>query len=525
MKKFNTAILAASILGSSAAYSMAAWNNKNNPEKFEFNYETKLSELPKSGKLSLQPWSGDYWATYKGGISFRWNDKTVSTDEEKYSYDLIDMDKITDKEINRLSPAEKYDLLLGSKDYPLTNYERKRTGIMKTVAGSSTFKPGFEIPRWFGLCHAWAPATILFDNPAPVEMEADNGKKILFGSSDIKALLTSFLDIEKGTKSKFLGSRCNLDFKELKEQLDAGKISKDEYDKKYNSEECKDTNAGAFHIVLTNQISKMDQGFVVDVTRDAEVWNQAVQGYKTKIGPATDGASANAAPGTVKEALVETVMYYTVEVAPSMDNAIPSYSVREAHYSYVLELNKDGEIIGGEWKSEDRPDFLWKNKAPKFKNYFEKLEEVYKKSILKTSNDNVAYGKKLLNAAQEGNLSLVEKAIANGANINIRNTSKQTPLMLAAKYNNLKILKLLIKNNAKVNLRDVYRKTALINAVIGKDNKAQSKTLSIVKSLVSAGARIKLKDVKNKSALDYAKDQAKWYRRDSKRVYRYLRSL
>ena len=77
-----------------------------------------------------------------------------------------------------------------------------------------------------------------------------------------------------------------------------------ELEGKLNRNECKDTNAGAFHIVIANQIAHMDEGFIVDVTRDAEVWNQAVQGFDVKE-IETKEPSAGSAEGTVKEVVVE----------------------------------------------------------------------------------------------------------------------------------------------------------------------------------------------------------------------------
>ena len=38
-------------------------------------------------------------------------------------------------------------------------------------------------------------------------------------------------------------------------------------------------------------------------------------------------------------------------------------------YDYKLELNSKGEIIGGDWISEGRPDFIWLQKAPSSKEF------------------------------------------------------------------------------------------------------------------------------------------------------------
>ena len=81
------------------------------------------------------------------------------------------------------------------------------------------------------------------------------------------------------------------------------------------SAECRGINPGAFHIILANKIAIRDEGFIADVTRDLEVWNQAVFGYRSKvISERTSNFSPMAAPNTVKELRVVTVMDYTIEI-------------------------------------------------------------------------------------------------------------------------------------------------------------------------------------------------------------------
>lgn len=44
---------------------------------------------------------------------------------------------------------------------------------------------------------------------------------------------------------------------------------------------------------------------------------------------------------------------------------------------YNLDINANGEIIGGEWKSAARPDFLWlKEKPAKFTGDYERLADL-----------------------------------------------------------------------------------------------------------------------------------------------------
>ena len=76
---------------------------------------------------------------------------------------------------------------------------------------------------------------------------------------------------------------------------------------------------------------------------------------------------------------VSTTVVYSVETAPSTE---PIGVVEDENvYEYWLELDKNGEIIGGRWVSDDRPDFIYRESAPLFQGYFKRLEQIYLKSI------------------------------------------------------------------------------------------------------------------------------------------------
>ena len=135
--------------------------------------------------------------------------------------------------------------------------------------------------------------------------------------------------------------------------------------------ECRDVNAGSFHVALTNQIGKLRAGFIADITRDLQVWNQPVYGYTAKI-VKTQTPSPGAAPGTVSEAVIHTEMLYGSEVQPAWEalNGTPGHGEARLTYNYRVELNAAGEIIGGEWLDFPRPDFLWIQKKPAFSGYY-----------------------------------------------------------------------------------------------------------------------------------------------------------
>ena len=395
MKTLLASFLILVSVNSPASVIKEAWNSVNNPNRMQvtrnnrryevgkLNYKKNFYELPLTGKLETTPWSGDYWPTHKGGITFRWNDSDTYWEQDNYSYDLmtsVDAKGLISTE--SLSPAEKYDLFIGNYDFPLTKHERKRTKILKTIEDSSEYDPDFEIPSWEGLCHAWAPATLAYSNPKPVTLKNKDGIEVAFGSSDIKALLTYFLHYDKSAANFFLGGRCNTDFEKLRSDLRSGEITEEEFEAQMNSPKCRDTNAGAFHMVITNQIALLNEGFIVDVTRDLEVWNQPVHGFDSKILKEFNGASEGAARGTVKEVEILTQMYYTVEIDQEWTMVTPNYNSESSKsYHYRVELNMFNEIIGGEWIGSERPDFLWKQTIPKFSGFFKDLEKIYNESV------------------------------------------------------------------------------------------------------------------------------------------------
>ncbi|MFT6602754.1 MAG: hypothetical protein ACJARO_000262, partial [Bacteriovoracaceae bacterium] len=124
-------VLLISLSTARAADNKRAWDRDNNPNKMGYDYITRTYQydnsfdaLPLEGSLSKAPWSGDYWPTYKGGITYRWNSKKSTNENIAYKLTGVTNIKSLD-ELAKLSPSEKYDLFLGRTDFPLTNFERQ----------------------------------------------------------------------------------------------------------------------------------------------------------------------------------------------------------------------------------------------------------------------------------------------------------------------------------------------------------------------------------------------------------------
>lgn len=330
-----------------ASNSKEAWNAVNDPLNMRDQYEVRFALLPVSGELERKPWSDTYWPSYQGGLANRWN---VPSGPDAWSYELqteAQVQTMTQEALAMLSPAEKYDIFVGQYTFPLVSHERERTHA--------------NDPGWYGLCHGWAPAALNFKEPNPVVVEGAAGIKVPFGSSDVKALL--LFAQQYGEDSSMAGSRCNFD--------DTDRAS---------DPECQDINAGSFHVILTNQIGILGEGFVAEVNRAAQVWNQPVFGFTSEVVSQSSEVYASAAPGTVSIVTVRSTMRYIIEMAPRWEPIpyadFPAQATGR-QYDYTLELNANGEILGGEWLSADHPDFFWTQSTPTFSGYFAQLSQIY----------------------------------------------------------------------------------------------------------------------------------------------------
>ncbi|WP_339136280.1 MAG: hypothetical protein WGN25_00100 [Candidatus Electrothrix sp. GW3-4] len=324
-----------------------------------------------SARLEESPWSDDYWAIYLGMLGHRYAEpRFPGAWDWKANFDYIQknpalqiVESGDSDAVNRLSPSEKYDILVGDKGMTLTS--------RMWDEGKKYYSRNGKVEPWMGLCHGWAPASYMLPRPtAPATVLAADGKTfIVFYPSDIKALAT-LLWAKVKTDSRFVGGRCNEKNPTVDPQ--SGRIL---------AGKCFDTNPGTWHLAVVNQIGASQRSMVLDATYDYEVWNQPVVGYayryfnpqKMRYAHSLFEASVlktsfdNDRFGQYRDRETETIIgiamdiSYTVETAPehrSSDSA--QYDrVQTVRYYYDLELDALGNIIGGEWYQNAHPDFLW----------------------------------------------------------------------------------------------------------------------------------------------------------------------
>ena len=331
-----------------------------------------FKQLPLNGEQldDRYGWSETYWPSNVGGIAYRWS----SPNPEPFKYRLNTKDelqKMTSQELSQLSPAEMYDVAMGDYNYTLT---RKMLGQYTT-----------RDLWWEGICHGWSQAASNYPEPAKVLIKNPDGIKVPFGSSDVKALLAMHEASNYGGAYSFAGTRCKVNGKVPGEGDNRDRNTNPPSDEDANSPECKDVNAGAFHVVISNMLGIHGRGFVADIDRYNDVWNQPITSYITSIVGEEAVSDFEAAQGITRKVRIITKMTYGEELkfytpalgATGIHNFVSKNPVtgtihqefRMRPYEYIVEIDGFGKVIGGSWISETRPDFLWMfERSTKFKN-------------------------------------------------------------------------------------------------------------------------------------------------------------
>lgn len=353
------------------------WDANNNPNHFNkimgTNVITAYDLLPLTGRLDDERlgWSDTYWPANKGGIAYRWN----HPDPTPFRYSFLTKEqikKMTRLELEQLSPAELYDISQGDYTFTLTR---------KTL---ELFSP-FDL-WWEGICHGWAQAAANYPEPAKVLVTNPDGIRVPFGSSDVKGLLAMHDAYNSIGTYTHIGGRCSApgkvpgegSIRDINRQMPPPEQAE--------SIECRDVNAGAFHVVLANMMGIQGKSLVVDVDRFNDVWNQPLTGYEVTLKEELQVSEEQYNYGVARRLKMEMKMIYGEELqffstaaAERGDKNFVSKNpvTRTAHqafrfkmYEYILELDNDDQIIGGEWISLSRPDFIWtKVRDLKFQNY------------------------------------------------------------------------------------------------------------------------------------------------------------
>jgi len=293
-----------------------AWDSANNPAYVDSNFAYLVHQLPLQGHGQV-PVPGDYWATYKDNINHEWDGAGSS-------------------------PAEKYATAFNKPEVVanVTKYHgiESATGRKKcTQGGNECSEPGDGscsipkgategrcIPSWWGICHGWAPYALT--EPAARNPVTKNG--VTFYPGDLEGLMSL---LYTNVRNKFLSRRCN---KEEPITDPTGRIE---------ANECRDMNAGSFHVLAANLMGLRNQGFVIDATYSDQVWNQPSYGYTVTNG--VDGAlkeiTKTEAINMLGLNLTLTSLFETVDL-PKGETKVGEY-VAPADGDYVIKMTGSGD--------------------------------------------------------------------------------------------------------------------------------------------------------------------------------------
>jgi len=410
-----------------------AWNYRNNPDGLRVEMTKTLADLPMDGQSETPAWPDTYWPTYKDSTNARWQNTNDFLSDlspmEKYDAAFHGWDPNSVRDLKPFDGAdctadafdpEYYEKLGPSAHFVSENKGNKKTrdAILaghldnrcnakpesecmvacqdielesdKTICETRCNRGGVE--TWWGLCHAWAPAAILEKEPLnPVTIPTEHGD-IVFTVGDIKALYAVIYD---RANASLIGGRCN-----------DREVDRDESTGRIKSDECRDLNAGSFHVAMANLLGIQKRGFVEDRTFNYEVWNQPVKGYTVNDLEEISIEQAHELLKVNTEAPTDCVQGVDLQdgdycynrnidqlfkVSATLDwlteshaSAVPEgaenlarYS-RNDRYTYILEV-KGGEIVGGEWYGdsiENHPDFVWLPFRPISGNRFVSIEQI-----------------------------------------------------------------------------------------------------------------------------------------------------
>jgi hypothetical protein len=371
-----------------------SYPSASNPRQFfKDAYIVNIKNLPTSGVSDSKCWSGSYWPMRHVLIASRygtdssnnigiWNSRTQSYKEYTYSksasmikqpqefFQVIRGGQDFSKVHLKWSPAEKYDCLINDESFRLTNW---------MLNHSSRFSRRGDIPSWYGICHGWTIASCYYPEPKKgVDLISADGKtKIHFYTADIKALISQFW-ANNDYQTGFIGTTCSYS--------DQRKIPKDPATGLYTDPECSQVDAGAFLVVVANQIGirKMNMNF--DPFQNDEIWNQPLYKYDYKLHNLIDGkvytqfesnltpiskisSSTNAFLRYVYKYREKSAYYvvglwincrYIVENTPIHTDGSERNYYEQDEYLAAIYLDRDHNIIGGRWKYNYHPQFAWK---------------------------------------------------------------------------------------------------------------------------------------------------------------------
>lgn len=361
-----------------------------------------IFEMNRAGLLKrntkVQPWGGYYWALNQGQIANTYQDKNyvqfwemVGWENNVNRFKKRNVEKLpkvydmSEDDLAKLAPSEKYDLLLGDTSFDLTNRvwkyaedwgNNKKWGFLSSI----NLPAGYRIPKanrlmalWEGICHGWAVAAGVYPRPEKtVTVRLPNGKRLPFYPDDIKALVSlMYANSILQDNVMIEGWRCddkNPPQDEYGRYLD--RLPKNPSDG--IQPRCADVHPAVWHASIVNITGIQGRSFITEIDADAVVNNHPISGYEfewfnPKNGRKTDDLSkavidladyrdpykSSRSPHAVKLVGVEMKMKFLKWVRPTdrQSDGPEDDKIDDRKMAYDLELDAQGNIVGGQWRA------------------------------------------------------------------------------------------------------------------------------------------------------------------------------
>ncbi len=288
--------------------------------------ETRWGSLPLKGALSKTPWVGSWWGYRSDGSGYRVHDDTVK--DLHYNTYKTTWTRWDSKEIADLSPAEKYDKLMGrfdkidydallekaqkfqELDSEVSDLiEERRTLIRKLnkAIGENSSDPSF---KWQdtedGKKYLEVSEKLEEQEAIPGEIDvtidtafeyevlkhgtAQFGIESWFGHCNAWAAAAimepeprhpttvSEIPFTAGDAKAYLTEV----YMELNSSFYGSRNNWHEDEESREAIDFQDVTPAAFHILFADLVGNKDKGFVIDRYTGSQVWNQPVRAYRAK---------------------------------------------------------------------------------------------------------------------------------------------------------------------------------------------------------------------------------------------------
>ena len=294
--------------------------------------------------------------------------------------------------------------------------EEAKTIAVEEAKNYAPKKKNSLMALWEGICHGWATAAGIVPRPRKsVTFTLEDGRKLTFLPDDLKGLAALLwansliqdgkwtpvdekgvnLTAENGEKAVtggilMQGLRCNDKSPKTDEWGRYYDAAPDFFSKKLEPR-CVGVHPATWHMGLVNLIGNQGRSFIVERKVKAAVDNHPMSSYKMEffnpytgdygslaesIRPASEDDQFMDFRNSETKMLVgvrTTMTYMNWEVPERRSTDNEKYdSPKEVEMLYDLELDADGNIIGGQWRTTEvgkkflnigadhtQPDFFW----------------------------------------------------------------------------------------------------------------------------------------------------------------------